>query len=81
MAGVRAGNLLLINLITLFLGLHLSFLADTLSVSLNTFRHIYRSTGLIALSLVLFYAIVIINSPTPFALFYIKNLSAVVVSI
>ena len=81
MASVRASNLSLINLITLFLGLHLSFLANTFSVSLNTFRHIYRFAGLIALGLVLFYAIVIINSPTPFALFYVKNLSVVVVSI
>ena len=37
LASVQASNLLLINLITLFLGLHLSFLADTLSVSLSTF--------------------------------------------
>src|SRR5450432_3923101 len=81
MASVRASNLSLINLITLFLGPHLSFLADTLSVSLNTFRHIHRSASLMALSLVLFYAIIIINSPIPFTLFYVKNLSAVVVSI
>ena len=81
MAGVRAGNLLLINLITLFLGPHLGFLADALGVSLSTFRHIHRFAGLMALGLVLFHAIVIITSPTPFALFYVKNLSAVVVSI
>jgi hypothetical protein len=68
-------------LITLFLGLYLSFLANTLSVSLNTFWHIYCSASLIALGLVLFYAIVIINFFTPFALFYVKNLSMVVVSI
>jgi hypothetical protein len=81
MAGVRAGNLLLINLVALFLGLHLSFLADTLGVSLSTFRHIHRSAGLMALGLVLFHAIVIITSPAAFALSGAKNLSALVVSI
>jgi hypothetical protein len=81
LAGVRAGNLSLINLVTLFLGPHLSFLADTLGVSLSTFRHIHRSAGLMALGLVLFHAIVIVTSPTAFTLSNAKNLSAVVVSI
>jgi hypothetical protein len=80
-AGVRAGNLSLINLITLFLGPHLSFLADTLGISLRTFQHIHRSAGLMALGLVLFHAIVTVTSPTAFALSDAKNLSAVVVSI
>jgi hypothetical protein len=80
-ASVQASNLLLINLVTLFLGPHLSFLANTLGVSLSTFWHIYCSASLIALGLVLFYAIVIVTSSTAFALSDAKNLSAVVVSI
>ena len=79
-AGVQAGNLSLINLIPLFLGPHLSFLADILGVSLSTFRRIHRSAGLMSLGLVLFHALVIVTSSTAFTLSNAKNLSAVVVS-
>ena len=80
-ASVQVSNLLLINLVALFLGLHLSFLANTLSVSLSTFWHIHRFASLITLSLVLFHAIVIITSLAAFALFSAKNLFALVISI
>lgn len=79
-AGIRAGNLSLINLIPLFLGPHLSFLADLLGVSLRTFRHIHCSVGLISLGLVLFHSLVIFTSRTAFALRGTQNIYAVVVS-
>ena len=78
-AGMRAANLSLINLMPLFLGPNLSFLADTLGVSLSTFRRIHRSAGLMSSGLVLFHFLVII-SHTAFALRGAKNLSAAVVS-
>jgi hypothetical protein len=79
-AGIRASNLSLINLIPLFLGPHLSFLADILGVSLSTFQRIHRSAGLMSLGLVLFHALVIVISSTAFTLSNAKNISAVVVS-
>ena len=79
-AGLRAGSLSLINLIPLFLGPHLGFLADILGVSLSTFRHLHRSAGLMSSGLVLFHALIVIISRTAFALHGVKNLSGVVVS-
>jgi hypothetical protein len=79
-AGIQAGILLLINMIPLFLGPHLSFLADILGVSLSTFRHIHRSAGLMFPGLVLFHALVIVTSGTAFASSDTKNLPAVIVS-
>lgn len=67
-AGIRAGNLSLLTLIPLFLGPHLSFLADAIGVSLSTFRHIHHSAGLMSLGLVLFHTLIIFTSQTAFAL-------------
>jgi hypothetical protein len=78
-AGLRAGTLSVVNLIPLFLGPHLSFLADILGVSLNTFRYMHRSAALMSSGLVLFHALTVI-SRTAFALHGAKNRSAVVVS-
>ena len=41
-AGARAGTLAIINLIPLFSGFYLSFLANILRISLTDFRRIYR---------------------------------------
>ena len=80
-AGLRAGTLSLINLITLFLGPHLGFLADILGLSLGTFRHLHRSAGLLSSCLVLFHALAVINSGVKFALGGTRHISAVVASI
>jgi hypothetical protein len=72
---------LLINIILLFLGLYLSFLADILGVLLSTFRLIYCSAGLVSPGLVFFYTLVIVISGTAFVLSDTKNLPAVIVSI
>jgi hypothetical protein len=79
-AGVQARNLLLINIIPLFLGLHLGFLTNILSISLSTFRLMYRSARIMSYSLVLFYLLTILVSNTSFPLRGIINLSTVVVS-
>jgi predicted ferric reductase len=79
-AGVRAGNLSLINMIPLFLGPHLGFLADILGISLSTFRLMHRSAGMMSCSLVLFHVLAMLVSHTAFPLRGTANLSAVVVS-
>ncbi|CZR52131.1 uncharacterized protein PAC_02008 [Phialocephala subalpina] len=80
-AGMRAGNLSLINMIPLFLGPHLGFLADILGVSLSTFRLMHRSAGVMSCSLVLFHVLAMLVSHTVFPLRGTANLSAVVWSI
>jgi hypothetical protein len=79
-ASLQASDLLLINLIPLFLSLHLSFFADIFSVSLSTIWRIHLSIGLMSLGLVLFYVLVVVTFGTAFTLFSAKNVFAVVVS-
>ena len=79
-AGVRAGNLSLINMIPLFLGPHLGFLADILGVSLSAFRLMHRSAGLMSSGLVLLHVLATLVSHTAFSLRGVTSLSAVVVS-
>lgn len=81
-ASVRAGSLSLINMIPLFLGPHLGFLADILGISLSTFRLLHRSAGLMSFGLALFHmlAMLVFHVET-FSLRGIANISAVVVSI
>jgi hypothetical protein len=67
-------------LILLFLGPHLSFLADIIGVSLSTFQQIHRSAGLMSLGLVVFHTLVIFASRTAFAVRGRKNKFAIVVS-
>lgn len=56
-AGLRAGNLSLINIMPLFLGPHLSFLAGLFGVSLDTYRLVHRSAGIISVMLLLFHVL------------------------
>ena len=79
-AGVRAGNLSLINMIPLFLGPHQGFLADILGISLSTFRLMYYSAGIMSCSLALFHVLAILVSHTAFPLRGTANLFAVIVS-
>jgi hypothetical protein len=78
-AGVRAGNLSLINMVLLFLGPHLSHLADILGISLRNVRVMHRSAGLMFSSLILVHVFVMLFSQKSFPLRSIPNLSAVVV--
>ncbi len=79
-AAIRAGNLSLINMIPLFLGPHLGFLADILGISLSTFRLMHRSAGMMSCSLVLFHILAMLASHTAFHLRGIANISAAVVT-
>lgn len=56
-AGLRAGTLSLINMIILFAGPHLGFLADVLGVSVRTFRRFHVSAALVSLVLAIFHSI------------------------
>lgn len=56
-AGLRAGTLSLINMIPLFAGPHHSFLADLLCVSLNAYRSVHCSAGLMSFVLALFHVL------------------------
>ncbi|KAE8329841.1 hypothetical protein BDV39DRAFT_202786 [Aspergillus sergii] len=60
-AGFRAGRLSIINTILLFAGPHLSFVADMLGVSIRTCRRLHVLAGLVAILLVVFYAIAILS--------------------
>jgi len=80
-AGLRAGTLSVINLIPLFAGPHLNTLADLLGVSLNMFRQIHRSAGIMAALLTIFHVLVAVASQTSFALDLPRNLFAVIVRV
>ena len=78
-AGVRAGNLSLINLIPVYAGPHLLFLADILRIPLRSYQWIHRSAGLMSSVLVLFHALTVATRKPSFVLSSVKNVSAVVV--
>jgi hypothetical protein len=78
-AGTRAAHLSLINIAPAFAGPHLSFLADILGVSLDTFRRIHRSAGAVSAMLVAFHVSTVVAAQTPFPLRGAQNMGALVV--
>lgn len=56
-AGLRAGTLSLINMVPLFAGLHHGFLGDLFGISLDVYRRIHRSAGLMSFFLALFHVL------------------------
>lgn len=78
-AGLRAGTLSLINLVPLFIGLHHSFIADILGISLSSLRHVHRSASWMASSLALFHLLVAVAGKTPFPLIKSQNLFTLIV--
>ena len=58
-AGLRASTLSLINLIPLFSGPHLGFLADLLGISWNAYRCVHRSSGFVAFAHAVFHVLVV----------------------
>ena len=56
--GVRAGALALINMIPLFFGLHLSFLADLCGISLKKYRCLHAAGAYMSFVLALYHVIV-----------------------
>lgn len=81
MAGLRAANLSLINMITLFAGPYLNFLADILGVSLNTYQRVYRSVGIMSFVLLLFHVLTVIASRNSFPLRIAENMWGIIVSL
>ncbi|KAH6970371.1 hypothetical protein BKA56DRAFT_496850 [Ilyonectria sp. MPI-CAGE-AT-0026] len=73
----RAGLLSLINMAPLFLGSHLSFLADLFGLPLRTFRHIHRSCGLMSAALVLVHAVLVATKQGSFSMNNLPNKLAV----
>ena len=60
-AGLRAGSLSAIHFIPLFFGGHLSFVADIIGVSLQSYRSIHGSVGFMAFALALFHVVVAVS--------------------
>lgn len=80
-AGLQAGAMSVINTIPLFAGPHLSFLPDSLGVSLTTVRQVHRSAGVMASALALFHVVVAVASKPSFALDLPQDIFAVVVRV
>jgi hypothetical protein len=80
-AGLRAGMLSLINMILLFAGPHLSFLADVLGVSIRTCRRLHIFAGLVSIVLAMFHAIVGAATKGKFSLEISRNLWALTVGV
>lgn len=70
----------LINMVPLFAGFHLSFLADLLGVSVSMYQHIHSSVGLMSFFLVLFHVLVAVTSGISFSLATGQDLFALIVS-
>lgn len=79
-AGLRAETLSLINMVPLFAGAHMSFLADTFGLSLNSVRRIHRSVGWMSFSLALFYGSTVVIAGAPFPLSQHQNLFLLIAS-
>jgi hypothetical protein len=79
-AWTRTGTVSVINIILLFFGFHLSFLADLLGVSLSTYRRIHRSVGSMSFLVGLFHMLAAVQSNSSYSLDASKNLYGSIVS-
>jgi hypothetical protein len=79
-AWTRAGTVSVVNLMPLFFGFHLSFLADLLGVSLSTYRRIHRSVGSMSFLVGLFHVLAAVQSNSSYSLDASKNLYGLIVS-
>jgi hypothetical protein len=61
-ASMQAGTLSVVNMVVVFASHHLSFFADLLGVSINTYQQIHHAAGLVALALLIFHVLVVIAS-------------------
>ena len=80
-ADLQAGNLSLVNMISLFADAHLSFLTDLLGFSLNSYRRVHRSTKLMTFALILVHVLVLVINRTTFSLKVSKHLLELIVSL
>ncbi|PGG99692.1 hypothetical protein AJ80_09306 [Polytolypa hystricis UAMH7299] len=76
-AGRRAGVLSLVNMIFLFAGVHLSFVADLLGISLQRYRGSHRAVGWMVAGLAAVHAVAAVNSAA-FTLSDSRNLFAII---
>lgn len=79
-AGQQAGLISMINMVPLFFGFHLSFVADLLGISLTTCRRIHRSTGAMTFVLGLVNMLIGFQSNHTNSLRVSKNLYRVIVN-
>ena len=79
MAGLRAGTLSLVNMIPLFAGFHLSFLADILGIRLKSYQLIHRSVAAMSVLLLIFHIMAAFASRSDFSLHITENLWGVIV--
>jgi heme A synthase len=77
--GLQAGSLSLVNLIPLYAGPHLDFLADNLGVSRRTIQQMHRSIAAVVMMLTTFHTIATLATKQSFPLDRVQNLSAVLV--
>ena len=75
----RAGTLSIINMAPLFFGLHLSFLADLLGLSLSSYRRIHRSAGIMSFALVALHLFVAVHNDPTYSLREPQNLYLIIV--
>lgn len=80
-AGTRAGTLSLVNMIPLFAGPSLSFLADRLGVPLKVYRCAHRSAGYMTFLLVLIHVLLAVSQQGSFPVGQPQHLFAVIVSL
>jgi len=78
-AGLRAGNLSLANMIPVFAGPHLSFLADILGFRLGAYRYVHRSAGLMSFALLLFHVLVVVIQRTSISVGVPEHLYGIIV--
>lgn len=79
-AGERAGTLSIINMAPLFFGLHLSFLADLLGLSLSNYRRIHRSAGIMSFALMALHVFAAVHHDPAYSLHVFRNLYLLIVS-
>jgi hypothetical protein len=78
--GDRAGTLSIINMVPLFFGLHLSFLADLLGLSLSSYRRIHRSAGIMSFALVALHLFAAVHNDPTYSLREPQNVYLIIVS-
>ena len=79
-AGTRAGTLSLINLIPLYSELHLSFLVDTLRISIRNYTKLYGSIGVMSGALAGFHIRVVLAGDRKLLLSSAKQLYGLIIS-
>lgn len=78
-AGLRAANLLLINLIPVLAGHHLGFLADVLGITIRVYQRLHRAGGIMSVFLLLGHVIAVMTTKTGFPLSAEDNMWGLIV--